>query len=382
MRRRHLHTGSKPHKYQFIISDIVIHLSATSSAAVAVDNVTLTWTRGDRSTPLKRARVVERLDQTSGELSRTAAVPAELSLPCTLFRHGKEEDGRWEPKLSHIQIGDADAEDGHESVLCAVPFELSAHAATIHSPTRRSRVDLPLADGMGSISLAVCSKLLDSKKGGVGAGGKEEDGETYADSEAPTVQELDGMMHEMHHPPPTPDRGGGGGMSSSQHSATPQHHQHPPHHPATAREATEARWQEMYELERSRADAERIEKLENDISTLIHDKRQLSEECLKLRTTVQAFPQSKKELAVRVAELESQLTKARKEAAANEEHLTEAFNLVIRNLEGEVTTLTTQRDEVRRRGDHTKMRPHTALCTAAPNGHHRTAALLGCHVLF
>ena len=115
----------------------------------------------------------------------------------------------------------------------------------------------------------------------------------------------------------------------------------------------------------SRADAERIEKLENDISTLIHDKRQLSEECLKLRTTVQAFPQSKKELAVRVAELESQLTKARKEAAANEEHLTEAFNLVIRNLEGEVTTLTTQRDEVRRRGDHTKMRPHTALTTAA-----------------
>ena len=171
-------------------------------------------------------------------------------------------------------------------------------------------------------------------------------------------------------------------MSSSQHSATPQHHQHPPHHPATAREATEARWQEMYELERSRADAERIEKLENDISTLIHDKRQLSEECLKLRTTVQAFPQSKKELAVRVAELESQLTKARKEAAANEEHLTEAFNLVIRNLEGEVTTLTTQRDEVRRRRDHTKMRPHTALTTAAPNGHHRTAALLGCHVLF
>ena len=45
-------------------------------------------------------------------------------------------------------------------MLCAVPFELSAYAATAQQPTRRARVEMALADGMGSISLAVCSRLL------------------------------------------------------------------------------------------------------------------------------------------------------------------------------------------------------------------------------
>ena len=69
----------------------------------------------------------------------------------------------------------------------------------------------------------------------------------------------------------------------------------------------------MYELERSRADALTIEGLHRDLAALIHDKRQLSEENLRLRSTVAGMPTGKKALAERVAELEGELARARRD---------------------------------------------------------------------
>ena len=181
MRRVRLHAGGKRHQFEMTVCDVVIKLSSQSSAAVAVDNVAFSWVRGQRKTATKRARVVERLDQTSGELSRTAAVAAELSLPCTLFRRGGGDDGRWEPKLSYLQVGDADAEEADEALLCAVPLELSAYAASMHAPTRRTHVTLQLSEGMGSLSLTVGSRLLSGGSGG-------DDGMSNAGSEVSNVQ--------------------------------------------------------------------------------------------------------------------------------------------------------------------------------------------------
>ena len=50
------------------ISNVVIHLSSQSSAAVAVDNVALQWVRGTRATATKKARVVEKLDHKPTEV--------------------------------------------------------------------------------------------------------------------------------------------------------------------------------------------------------------------------------------------------------------------------------------------------------------------------
>ena len=67
----HAHTG-KPIKFEFTLSDISVQLSADTAVSVSVDNIQLMWVRGGRSACTKRARVVERLDQASGELTSTA----------------------------------------------------------------------------------------------------------------------------------------------------------------------------------------------------------------------------------------------------------------------------------------------------------------------
>jgi hypothetical protein len=304
---RRLHAGSRAHKFELSIHDVVIHLESASSRAVAVDNVTFVWVRGRRRSTTKHARVVEKLDQTSGVLTRTAAVAADLSIPCTLFWHGSGEDGSWEQKLSHLHISDADADEGEEALLCAVPFELSAHAASVHAPTRRSRVELPLADGMGSVSLAVCCRLL--------SGGGADDSTVASDTS--NVHDLEGFAADeggMVGAPAEHDqikRSSSFARSSVRRvsdetralESTPEKSRE-----GNARDATEARWQGVYELERSRADAATIERLQADVAALINDKRGLSEQLLRLRATVSHMHEPRKQLVERVAELDAQVT--------------------------------------------------------------------------
>ena len=111
----------------------------------------------------------------------------------------------------------------------------------------------------------------------------------------------------------------------------------------------EARWQQVYELERSKADALTIEGLQNDLNALIQDKQGLSEELLKLRATLAGIPQPKRDLAERVAELEQQVVRMEKERVRAEEQTASAFNSVIKGLEDEVQSVTKQRDEAQRK---------------------------------
>ena len=352
--RRRLHTGSKRFSFEYSICDVVIHLSSHSTVAVAVDNLTFTWVRGSRKTAPKRARVVEKLDQTSGELLRTAALPGELHIPCTLFRHGGD-DGRWESKLSHLHVGDAD-EEAEVALLCAVPLELSAYAATASQPLRRAHIELSLADGMGSLHFAITSKLQ------LGAGA---DDVSLAGSEVSNIHDLDGMGADE----PTREMSHSGSAGIAPSAADPRARD-APHH---ARDATEARWQQVYELEREKADAATIERLEADVSGLIVAKRAMQEEILKLRTTLDAVPVHRKVLGERVAGLEAQLSASKREAAANEEALSTAFNSLVRTLEGEVASLTAQRDAANERLDIVE-RKNKNLRRAAPPAHTHVAS--------
>ena len=92
--RRLRHAG-KPCKYEFSIGDVIVRLSPAHSKAITIDNLQLTWQRGHRTTAPRKIRVVEKLDQSSGELSRTAHMVMDLTIPCTLYRVGSEADGRF-----------------------------------------------------------------------------------------------------------------------------------------------------------------------------------------------------------------------------------------------------------------------------------------------
>ena len=288
--RKRFHGAARPVKYEFIASDIHINLNSSNSLAVAVDNLLLTWQRGHRTTAPKKARVVERLDQMSGELSRTAQlVAAELTIPCTLFKVGGE-DGRFESKLSQLQLSDADAEQTEDGLLCAVNIELSMYAASTSAPVHRARAELPLPDDMGSITLTICSRLL------TGAS-EREDGCSNAGSDITDITDaLHGPLH---------DETGGSSMGTPEKAAASPR-------VAAPRDGVEARWQEVYEMERATADALTIEGLQTDLAALIADKRTLSEELLKLRITVSGMPLGKRALAERIAELEAQVRAPRR----------------------------------------------------------------------
>jgi len=276
LRRRRPH-GGKPIKYDYTISDIAVHLNSASSIAVSVDNLSLTWQRGDRSVSSNRARVVEKLDQATGDLSRTAQLlPSELTLPCTLYRVGPSDDtGRWESKASELLLLDADAEGDESAMLCSVPLELSALVGIPGLPTLRKRVELPLGGDLGAMSFSVLIRLKDS---GV------DDGTSNAGSEMSDVRDLDPALW-------APDR------SEPRDPATAPSAPLERHPREVAKDAAEARWQEVYQLERSRADALTSEGLQRDVHALIRDKQQLSEENLKLRSTIAAIPLGRRALA-------------------------------------------------------------------------------------
>ena len=339
--RRRLHHGSKPFKFEFVISDVTVHLNSASSIGVRVDNLAFSWQRGHRKVGGSKACVVERLDQQSNQLSRIAHLPADVLLPCTLFRHGAGAEDRWDSKLSELVLSDADLPPEEDDILCAVPFELSAHAASAAAPVHRARVDLQLGGDLGFMSFSICSTML------VGMTANE-DGCSNAGSEVSDVVELAGWSHE--------DSATTHSVSSSVTSSV-GHHVHassstggadaPGTSSQAPRDGVEARWQAVYELERSRADALTIEALHRDLSALIRDKQRLSEENLKLRSTVSSIPQGKRELVERVAELEAEVRRLKREVVVTEERQATAFNAVMRGLEADVATLTAQRNEAR-----------------------------------
>ncbi len=158
----HAHTG-KPIKFEFTLSDISVQLSADNSVSVSVDNIQLMWVRGGRSACTKRARVVERLDQATGALSRNAHLMVELSLPCTLFRHGGADDVvRWDPKPSELLLTDADADPDADPILCKLPVDLSAFA-TSSGLTRR--LELPLPFDYGHLTCSLHTRQLSGQRG-------------------------------------------------------------------------------------------------------------------------------------------------------------------------------------------------------------------------
>lgn len=326
--------GAKAVKFTFELSDVQVHLNSASSVAVAVDNVVLTWERGRRSVSAKRARVVEKLDQLTGSLTRTAPLlGSELALPCTLFRFGgsatDDEGGRWGSKVSEFKLLDADAE-ADEALLCTVSFELSTHAASSAEPVYRTRVELPLGGDLGSIAFSLCSRLLFGVAADDGCSNAGSDGCSNADVIDPRA--LDEATAEAAAAPAVPPA-----IEMSQ-GASATHRQQVEH-------GVEARWQEVYELERSKADALTIEALHKDLGALIRDKQRLSEENLKLRSMVSASVQPKRMLVERIGELEADVARLKREAVANEERQATAFNSVIRALEEEVASLTSQRDD-------------------------------------
>ena len=331
--RRRLRHGGKPVKYDFVISEIQVALSSSNSVAVAVDNLQIKWQRGHRTTLPHAARVVEKLDQATGELSRTAQLVAvELSLPCTLYRKGDGDDIRWDSKLSHIQLVDADAdnEDAESGLLCSVPLELSAYAGSPADGGHRARTEVPLPGCLGSLNFCICSKLVGASDGLSNAGSDIADVADVVVYEEPLAAARPAAADT------TPSIYAALPVGPAGASATPR--------AAPPRDGVEARWQEMYALERSKADALAIQGLQQNIAALIADKRTLSEEVLRLRTSVSSMPLGKKSLAERIAELEAQMVAQRREAVANEERQASAFNSVIHTFEAEVTQLTKERD--------------------------------------
>lgn len=355
--------GAKAVKFTFELSDVAVHLNSASSVAVAVDNVSLTWERGRRSVSRAGARVVEKLDQLTGSLSRTAPLlgSEQLLLPCTLFRFGgngsDDDGGRWGSKPSEFKIFDADAE-ADEALLCVVTFELSSHAASSAEPVHRTRVELPLSGDLGSLSFALCSRLISGSAADDGASNAGSDGCSNADILDPRA--LDDATAE----------------AAATHAASSSAHgSHEPAalgHRQMAENSAEARWQEMYELERSKADALTIESLHKDLSDLIRDKQRLSEDNLRLRSMVTSSQQPKRLLMERIAELEADVARMKKEATANEERQATAFNSVIRSLEEEVANVTTQRDEAQRAAEaataHRRRMSALKLHAASLNG--------------
>ena len=316
--------GARPFKFKFELSDVRVHLNSSSSVAVAVDNVSLTWERGPRSVSSKKGRVVEKLNSVTGELSRTAPLlGSDLILPATLFRTGGDEGGRGGSKTSEFKLFDADAE-GEEARLCMVTFELSTHAASASQPVLRTRLEVPLTSGLGSMSFALCSRMLSSSGGSTddGCSNAGSDGVSNA-SEQVNHRDLDDAIAEAADAPAF---------------APPSEHQQ-------VANSMEARWQEVYELERSKQDALTIEKLNRDLGDLIVDKQRLSEENLRLKSILRSSDAPKKELLERVAELEAEVTKLKREAAVNEEQLATSYQSVIRQLEVELEKVTSQRDD-------------------------------------
>ena len=136
----------EPSKFEFSLSDITVHLNSQHEAAVCVDNLVVTWRRGQRASVSKPTRVVEKLDQATGSLARSARLLHDLMLPVTLFRLNRGEEARYEPKPSELLVTEATNEDEQTQGLVADGgflscghFDLAEHTSTEPDAQRRSR---------------------------------------------------------------------------------------------------------------------------------------------------------------------------------------------------------------------------------------------------
>ena len=130
------HHAGEPVKFEFSLTELTIHLNSTHQAAVCVDDLAVTWRRGQRAATSKPTRVVETLDQATGSLSRTARLLHDLTIPVTLFRTHAGEETRYEPKPSELIVAEAAENDDDEQsphadtgFVCSVRFDLAEHAS-------------------------------------------------------------------------------------------------------------------------------------------------------------------------------------------------------------------------------------------------------------
>eukprot|EP00966_Prymnesium_polylepis_P104424 2418660-Prymnesium_polylepis.1 len=129
------HHAGEPVKFEFSLAELTIHLNSTHQAAVCVDDLAVTWRRGQRAATSKPTRVVETLDQATGSLSRTARLLHDLTIPVTLFRTHVGEETRYEPKPSELVMAEAAENDDEQSphadagFVSSVRFDLAEHAS-------------------------------------------------------------------------------------------------------------------------------------------------------------------------------------------------------------------------------------------------------------
>ena len=134
----------EPVKFEFSLSELTIHLNSQHEAAVCVDNLVLTWRRGQRTSASKPTRVVEMLDQATGSLSRTAWLLHDLTLPVTLFRLQGGHEASYEPKPSELLVTEAGEEEDDDGLtaeggfLSCMRLDLAEYAGT-EPQTHRSR---------------------------------------------------------------------------------------------------------------------------------------------------------------------------------------------------------------------------------------------------
>ncbi|KAL1523884.1 hypothetical protein AB1Y20_018803 [Prymnesium parvum] len=337
-----------PVKFEFSLSELTVHLNSQHDSAVCVDNLVITWRRGQRTSTSKPIPVVETLDQASGNLSRTALLLQDLTLPVTLFRMHHGERSVFEPKPSELEVAEATAEEEeYEGAAAAGAFyssvvlDLAAYAsAELH--VLRTRVALNLPGGAGSLGMVVSARQLvaaraddDGTACSVCSGDTEHTEHSLADH-----PHLESAASLSAHGSARAEHAGAGGCAACNGCA----HGAASSRGNNAQYEVEQRWQAICEFERARADKQTIESLHKDIEALIQDKKRVSEENLRLSAIVAAMPADRRALGEKLAALEAELARTKKEASAMEVQQAEAFNSVVRSLEQELESVTRQRD--------------------------------------
>lgn len=349
------------------------------------------WRRGYKAVSSQHATVVEKLDHSSGALSRTARLLPDLSLLCTLF----SVRGVGKPELKYSEL---ELQEGSGSAICSVPLELSQHAPGAAGsvagaagvagasseegrggdrgagqlPGPGKALVLAMPNGLGTLRFTLTVRRWAAVAGAV------DDGARDAGSQSP---HLDRGLRAC----PAPSCGGTGpsaGFNGEHASACSAS--------AASREAVEQRWQQVQLMEQAREDAATIKALQADLEALIQDNKRFKEELLTHKKPgpglldnlrdglLDGVASSRRDLGEQVASLQAELAcaklAAKKEAAAVEERQADAFNAVIRQLADELQQVTQQRDDAWARLAtldksylRTSRAPSAALATAQPS---------------
>ena len=287
-RPTHLNFTSRCQFY-FTISDVDVELDSANH----LEELLLVWRRGHKVVSSQHATVVEKLDHSSGALSRTARLRPDLSLLCTLF--STRGGGKLELKHSELEL-----QEGSGSIICSVPLELSQHAGRAGVPPGASSegghgggqlsgpgkaLVLAMPNGVGTLRFTLRVRRLAAAAGAV------DDGMSDASSQAP-----DRNLRAC----PAQSCGGAGPCagSSGEHASACAAS-------AASVDAVEQRWQEVQFMERAREDAATVKALQADLGALIQENKRFKEELLahKKRGVFDAMPSSRRELVEQVPQL-------------------------------------------------------------------------------